>query len=41
LGTYVFVDTSASLQIKVPSANVNAYRTATNWSAYSSKISAQ
>jgi uncharacterized repeat protein (TIGR02543 family) len=38
LGTNVF--TNNIQQIKVPSASVTAYRGATNWSAYSTKITA-
>jgi hypothetical protein len=41
LGTDVFGNTPASLAIKVPSASVSAYQGATNWSTYSTKISAQ
>jgi hypothetical protein len=35
----VFQSTHANLAIKVPSASVNAYKSATNWSTYSSRIS--
>jgi hypothetical protein len=37
---FVFYDTHANLAIKVPSASVTAYQTATNWSEYASRISA-
>ena len=40
LGTGVFTSAPTSLAIKVPSASVTAYRNATNWSAYASRISA-
>ena len=38
LGTYAFEDCDANLQIRVPSASVNAYKAAKNWSAYADKI---
>jgi uncharacterized repeat protein (TIGR02543 family) len=45
LGTNVFGSSTRppndSLAIKVPAANVNAYRAATNWSTWASMISAQ
>lgn len=40
LGTGVFPSTSNNLKIYVPSASVSAYKAATNWSSYSSKIQA-
>lgn len=40
LGTNVFNNTHSSLKIYVPSASVNAYKAATNWSSYASKIQA-
>lgn len=40
LGSDVFLSTHATLAIKVPSQSVNAYKTATNWKSYASKISA-
>ena len=40
LGTGVFNDVHSSFIIKVPSSSVNAYKTATNWKSYASKISA-
>ena len=40
LGTNVFKDTHISFNIKVRSPYVNAYKTATNWNEYASKISA-
>lgn len=38
LGTNVFYGTHSSLKIYVPSASVNAYKAATNWKSYASKI---
>ena len=40
LGTEVFSSTSANLVIYVPAESVEAYKTATNWSTYASKIQA-
>ena len=40
LGSGVFNGTHANLAIKVPSQSVNAYKAATNWNTYASKISA-
>ena len=40
LGTSVFSNTHSDLKIYVPSASVNAYKAATNWSSYESKIQA-
>lgn len=40
LGNFVFANTHANLNIKVPAQSVNAYKTATNWNSYASKISA-
>ena len=40
LGWGVFDNVHSSLSIKVPSSSVNAYKTATNWIDYASKISA-
>jgi hypothetical protein len=40
LGDGVFGDVHTSFNIKVRSPYVNDYKTATNWAAYSSKISA-
>lgn len=40
LGTNVFLSTHNSLVIYVPSESVNAYKTATNWSTYASRIQA-
>ena len=40
LGTNVFNNTNANLVIYVPSQSVNAYKTATNWSTYATKIQA-
>lgn len=40
LGTGVFSNTHSSLKIYVPSGSVNAYKAATNWSNYASKIQA-
>ena len=40
LGAEVFFNNHSSLSIKVPSSSVNAYKAATNWTAYASKISA-
>ena len=40
LGTDAFTDTHSSLKIYVPSGSVNAYKTATNWKDYASKIQA-
>ena len=40
LGHSVFLDTSSSLVIYVPAESVEAYKTATNWSDYASKIQA-
>lgn len=40
LGTDAFTDTHSDLKIYVPSGSVNAYKTATNWSTYASKIQA-
>lgn len=37
-GTTILASTHASLVISVPSDSVNAYKTATNWSAYSARI---
>jgi hypothetical protein len=39
-GLQMFYNTPAGLQIKVPAESVNAYKTATNWAQYASKISA-
>jgi hypothetical protein len=38
LGYYAFLNTHANLAIKVPSASVDAYKSATNWSNYASRI---
>ena len=38
LGTDVFEYTQASLRIEVPASSVEAYKAATNWSAYASRI---
>ena len=38
LGTDAFDNCDANLQIRVPSASVNAYKAAKNWSAYADKI---
>ena len=38
LSTDVFTGTSASLQILVPSASVDAYKTASGWSVYANQI---
>jgi hypothetical protein len=38
LGANAFYGTHSSLKIYVPSASVKAYKTATNWNSYSSKI---
>jgi hypothetical protein len=38
LGGNAFYGTHSSLKIYVPSASVNAYKRATNWSSYSRKI---
>jgi hypothetical protein len=38
LGTYVFDSCPALTRIYVPSSKVSAYKAATNWSKYSSKI---
>lgn len=38
LGGNAFYSTHSSLKIYVPSASVNAYKAATNWDSYSSKI---
>lgn len=40
LGAYAFYNVHTSFNIKVRSLYVNAYKTATNWSEYASKISA-
>ena len=40
LGDSAFSNTHSSLSIKVPSSSVNAYKAATDWSDYASKISA-
>ena len=40
IGSLVLDGTHASLSIKVPSSSVNAYKAATNWTAYADKISA-
>lgn len=38
LGNYAFDSTSSNLKIYVPTASVNAYKSASRWSNYSSKI---
>ena len=40
LGTGVFSSTSSNLVIYVPTGSVDAYKTATNWSTYASRIQA-
>lgn len=40
LGTDAFSDTHSSLKIYVPSGSVNAYKAASGWSDYASKIQA-
>lgn len=40
VGFNMFYDTSNALTIYVPSASVNAYKTATNWSTYANRIQA-
>ncbi len=40
LGTNAFADTPSSLKIYVPSASVNAYKTADGWKDYASQIQA-
>lgn len=40
LGYSAFGNTSSNLKIYVPSASVEAYKTATNWSTYADKIQA-
>ena len=40
LGTTVFNGTHADLVIYVPAGSVEAYKSATNWSTYASKIQA-
>lgn len=40
LGYGAFVGVHTSFNIKVPSSSVNAYKAATNWKSYASKISA-
>lgn len=40
LGSGALGDTNGSLAIKVPSASVNAYKAASGWSSYSSRIQA-
>ena len=40
LGTDAFKDTHSSLKIYVPSGSVNAYKAASGWSDYASKIQA-
>jgi hypothetical protein len=40
LGATAFSSTSSSLKISVPSESVEAYKNASGWSAYSSKITA-
>jgi uncharacterized repeat protein (TIGR02543 family) len=40
LGTSVFAGTASTLQIKVPASSVDDYKTATNWSSYTDRISA-
>jgi hypothetical protein len=40
LGAEAFAGVHTSLSIKVPSSSVNAYKAATNWKNYASKISA-
>ena len=40
LGVSAFDTVDPSFNIKVPSASVNAYKTATNWNLYGNKISA-
>ena len=40
LNTGVLTGTNANLVIKVPSASVNAYKAASGWSDYASKIQA-
>lgn len=39
LGDNTFINTPANLSIKVPTASVDAYKKATNWSSVASKIS--
>ena len=41
LGSSAFNNTSSNLQIKVPAASLNDYKTATGWSDYASQIVAQ
>jgi len=38
--SFIFYYTHESLQIKVPAGSVTAYKTASGWSAYASRISA-
>lgn len=40
LGSSIAFDTKTGFRIKVPSASVNAYKAATNWSSYSNYIEA-
>lgn len=40
LGSYAFSSTHSNLKIYVPAESVDAYKAATNWSSYKSKIQA-